>query len=319
MKVGCVVVTYSNEAGLFQCLDSLIDQTFILEEIIVVNNGKVIKDINNRYPSVSVVDNEKNLFYAGGLNQGIKMSRSDFILCLNDDVVLEKNFLEEALKGFDKDERIGMVSGKVLSISNNRIIDSTGLFLGRNRKPLERGYQCLDNGEYDREGFVFGVSGAVGLYKREMLEDIACEGDYFDSTYKMFYEDIDLCWRAQRKGWKAYYLPEAVAYHQRGKTTKVNPPALPFLRKYIFSWLDKDLQIFFIRNRYRTILKNDSWKSFLKDSLYIIAYELCLWFYLLVFRRFLIYNIISDLAFIVDSLKKRKVILGQNKNIFKRN
>ncbi|MCM8824035.1 MAG: glycosyltransferase family 2 protein [Candidatus Omnitrophica bacterium] len=309
-KVDCVVVTYRNESGLFQCLDSLVVQTASIEEIIVVNNGKVIKDINSRYPSVSVVNNEKNLFYASGLNQGIKMSKSEFILCLNDDVVLERNFLEEALRGFDKDERIGMVSGKVLSLSNKRIIDSTGLFLGRNRKPLDRGYLCLDDGRYDKEGFVFGVSGAVGLYKREMLEDIACEGDYFDSTYKMFYEDIDLCWRAQRKGWKGYYLPKAIAYHHRGKTTKVNPPTLLFLRKYIFSWLDKDLQTFFIINRYRTILKNDYLMNFLRDFLHIIGYELCLWFYLLVFRRFLIYNVISDLSFIADSLKKRKMILG---------
>jgi len=71
---------------------------------------------------------QKNLFYCEALNKEIKMSKGNFTLCLNDDVVLDKGFITEAIRGFLLDPKIGMVSGKILR-SDGKTIDSTGLFL----------------------------------------------------------------------------------------------------------------------------------------------------------------------------------------------
>lgn len=67
-----------------------------------------------------------------------------------------------------------------------------------------------------------------------MLEEIKLGPDYFDADFRMFYEDLDLAWRANLFGWKAYYIPSAVAYHVRGGTARrrigINKP---FARKYL--------------------------------------------------------------------------------------
>ena len=118
------------------------------------------------------------------------------------------------------DAKIGMLSGKILRM-DRETIDSTGLFLGRNRKAVERGYGKKDIGQYDKPGYVFGASGAVMFLRKSMLIDIKDENGYFDERFGMYYEDLDLCWRAQKKGWKAYYTPKATAYHVRGGTAQI--------------------------------------------------------------------------------------------------
>ena len=125
----------------------------------------------NTYPFIKLYASAKNLFYCQALNNGIEASKGDFVLCLNDDVILDKRFIEEALKGFIIDERIGMVSGKVLR-SDGKTIDSTGLFLSIWRTAKERGYGLRDIGRYERKKYIFGVNGAVAFYRREMLEQI---------------------------------------------------------------------------------------------------------------------------------------------------
>ena len=79
-----------------------------------------------------------------------------------------------------------------------------------------RGENEPDHGQHDTPGEVFGVCAAAALYRRAMLDDVRVDGDYFDSTFFAYYEDVDLDWRARRRGWKAHYVPTAVAEHERG-------------------------------------------------------------------------------------------------------
>ena len=91
-----------------------------------------------------------------------------------------------------------------------------------------------------------------------MLEDCAIsENEYFDNDYNMFYEDLDLSWRADNRGWKAYYNPKAVGLHARGATAKERKPFFEFLQPYNFAWLKSSLKSDVIKNRYMTIIKND--------------------------------------------------------------
>lgn len=281
--VSVVIVTCAVKDYLKHCLDSLKGQTHQALEIIAIDDSlrqDSCKDISGSFPEIKLSINKQRLFYGGSLNKGIEASKGDFILCLNDDVVLDRSFIENALKAFFLDSRIGMVSGKILR-QDGKTIDSTGLFLTFWRTAKERGYGSIDNGRFEKEGYIFGVSGAVAFYRKKMLDKIK-EKEYFDPTFGLFYEDLDIAWRAQRAGWKGYYIPSAIAYHLRGGTVRqesgINKPCA---RRFLEDALHADL----IRNRYATINKNESPLGFLLHLPAILMYEILAWGYILLFKR----------------------------------
>ncbi|MDP2911073.1 MAG: glycosyltransferase family 2 protein [Candidatus Omnitrophota bacterium] len=283
--ISVIIVNYNRKDLLKNCLDSVRIQSVRDIETFVVDNGSSDGSsdmVKLGYPEAKVIQNKENLYFCRANNQGIKEARGDFILCLNSDCILDKDYLREAIESFKLDEKIGMVSGKILRM-DKKTIDSTGLFVGRNRKPAERGYGKPDKGQYEEPGYIFGVSGACMLMKKEMLEDIKDENGYFDETFEMYYEDLDLCWRAQKKGWKAYYNPKAVAYHKRGATAIIQNrrgghKTLPYIAD--------ELKKKYIRNRYKCMKKNDSIIGIALNSPFILGYELKLWGYVVLDSAF---------------------------------
>ncbi len=282
--VSVVVATFNQKKSFEKCICSLHNQRYSCLEVVLINNGEedFLKNINSGFSLLKVINNKKNLFFSQSQNQGIKVSRGEFVLCLNDDVVLEDNFIDELVKIVSLNERIGMVSGKILRM-DKITIDSAGLFLGKSRKPVERGFNQKDIGQYNKEGYIFGVSGAVAFYRRTMLEDIRDESGYFDERYGMFYEDLDLAWRASKKGWRGYYNPKAVAYHERGASAKTFFSGPWFLRKYSFVYLNDAIKIRLIKNRYLTIIKNDSFWGIIFNLPFILAYEIKLYICIVLF------------------------------------
>lgn len=304
--VTVIAVTAGLKNYLGSCLGSLKKQTYSNLEIIVIDNSlnpNFSREIKECHPNIKLYSSPKNLFYCAALNKGIEMSKGDFILCLNDDVILERGFIAEALKGFSIDERIGMVSGKVLR-SDGKTIDSTGLFLSIWRTAKERGYGLRDIGSYARKKYIFGVNGAVAFYSRRMLEDIKIDTDYFDTDYRIFYEDLDIAWMAQNSGWKAYYIPEAIAYHTRGATVRESLGiGKPYARKYLSS----DLHSGLIKNRYLTLIKNEPYLDFLLHLPFILSYDILVWIYILFFRPNLIPSFFLDLKYLKPAFKKRRL------------
>ncbi|MFA5410927.1 MAG: glycosyltransferase family 2 protein [Candidatus Omnitrophota bacterium] len=286
--VSAIIVTAGVNGYLGSCLGSLKAQTYPSLEIIVIDNTiehNSVSELCRSYPGIRLFSNRKDLLYCEALNKGIAVSSGDFLLCLNDDVILERNFVAEALKGFEIDKKIGMVSGKVLR-SDRKTIDSTGLFLSIWRTAKERGYGRQDRGEFESGGYVFGVNGAVAFYRRAMLEQIKKgSSGYFDPAYRIFYEDLDLAWRAQNRGWRGYYIPKAIAYHTRGGTVRQGKG---IDKKYARKYLSEERHYDLIKNRYLTIVKNESWFSFFWHLPFIIFYDIFAWGYILFFRPSLI-------------------------------
>ncbi len=308
--VSVIIVTTNNLKYLKDCIRSLQNQSFKdFETIIVFNNSQenIIENVKRKFSEANFIINNENLLFSKAYNQGIKLSKGKYVLCLNDDVVLKNNFIEELMNSIQRDKQIGMISGKILRM-DKITIDSTGLFLGKSRKPVERGFGQQDDGRYNKEGYIFGVNGAAVLYRKAMLEDIKNEDGYFDSTYGLFYEDLDLSWRANRFGWKAFYNPKAIAYHIRGGTTKSQSPKNKLLGRYYVTCLSNDLQFHLLKNRYMTIVKNDSLKDFVLCLGNILLYELKLWGYILLFRPQIILKTPQIIKYIRIALKKRKAI-----------
>lgn len=282
-SVSVIIVTIGAKNYIKSCLDSLLKQTCLPYEIIVIDNSfkpDLAGEINRLYPSVKLYPGPKNMFYGAALNKGIGLSKGEFVLCLNDDVILDREFILQALKGFLVGENIGSVSGKILR-SDGKTFDSTGLFLSAWRTAKERGYGLTDSGQFEQSNFIFGVNGAVAFYRKETLEEVKDKNGYFDSRFSMFYEDLDLSWRAKQRGWLAYYIPTAVAYHVRGGSFR---PDSGIDKAVARRYLSDELHCGLIENRYLTILKNETLFGFLLHLIPILIYDLCAWCFVLFFQ-----------------------------------
>ena len=306
--VSIIIVTRGLKNYLRSCLDSALKQTEFSCEIIVIDNSlepDFGRGIEKDYPGVKLYPSAENLFYCQALNKGISLSAGDFILCLNDDVVLDEDFLKQALRGFSRDSKIGMVSGKILR-ADGKTIDSTGLFLSVWRTAKERGYGLPDTGKFEQEEYIFGVNGAVAFYRRKMLDELRINSEYFDSDFHIFYEDLDIAWRAQRAGWKGYYIPQAIAYHARGGTVRA---AEGIGKRFARHYLDDGLCADLIKNRWLAIIKNETLPGFLSSWPFIVLYDCVMGVYLIFFRPQVVKKLIAGiLKYARSALNKRKLL-----------
>ena len=160
----------------------------------------------------------------GAQNQAVAAGRGDWVLTLNPDVLLMPGFIRALVGAGESDPEVGSVCGKLLSIGPGfqplaePRIDSTGIYFTPELRHFDRGWHETDDGRYQRRDFVFGASAAAALYRREMIEDVAPDGEFFDPDFFAYREDADVAWRAQLLGWRCLYTPDAVAYHVRTVT-----------------------------------------------------------------------------------------------------
>jgi GT2 family glycosyltransferase len=265
-RVAAVVINWNSGRYLADCLPSVLAQTLPPAELVIIDNastddssaeGRRALDttVGSTSCRVEWIMNPRNEGFSRAANQGIAVTTGEWVLVLNPDVVLSPTFLEEAWGALRDRPEAGSLAGKVLRF-DFRTIDTTGQFIRADGRVRERGYGTIDHGAYDQPGDVFSVCGAVALYRRAMLEDVTVDGEYFDEDFFAFYEDADLGWRAQRRGWRCRYQPTAVAYHARGGT---NPAA--GRRWWWARWQmpRRPLQIQFhiLMNRHLMLIKNE--------------------------------------------------------------
>ena len=222
--VAVTIVTFNSARFIGQCLQYVLEQDHPAFEVVVVDNASsdetaaILEQFEHK---VKVVYNEENIGFAAGQNQAMKLSAADWLLALNPDVRLAPNFVSILVAAGEADPAVGSVCGKLLGMSSDLtipkepILDSTGIVFTPNLRHFDRGSQIPDNGQYEQAEYVFGGTGAACLYRRKMMDDIAVNGEYFDSDFFAYREDADLAWRAQFYGWKCFYTPKAVAYHVR--------------------------------------------------------------------------------------------------------
>ncbi len=273
--VAVVIVSWNSARFLRECLGSLRGLSRPPAEVVVVDNGSVdgTSDLLRReFPEVDLIECRANLGFCRANNIGIAVTTSPFVLVLNSDTRLAPDFLERLLPAFE-DPRVGMAAGKLLRF-DGRTLDSAGQELGRSRQPQDRGYWRPDQGQFDRDEEVFGVCAAAALYRRAMIDEIADTGGaVFDEAFFAFYEDLDLAWRARRRGWKAVYRYRAVGLHHRGGSAEG-----PTLLRRFAAILGRSPEIRFhvVKNRYLTILRNDTPRDYLANLAFILARDIAM-------------------------------------------
>ncbi|HAJ56762.1 MAG TPA: hypothetical protein DCL35_03205 [Candidatus Omnitrophica bacterium] len=306
--VSVIVVSCQKEGLLSDCLLSVSRQTHPFVECLVFLNCACQEDLSRwqkRFPAFKFFYFTDNQLYCRPNNEGIRISSGEYVLCLNDDVALSPSYIDEAVKIMEADSAFGMLSG-CLFRPDGKTVDSAGLVWSKCRKPHDRGYGMKPSKPYPA-GPVFGVNGAAAFYRRKMLEEVKDVGGYFDESYGIYYEDLDLSWRARRMGWKAVFNPASVAIHKRGATTRIEESGLPgFFSRFAFVKLPHDLKVRHVRNRYATMIKNDRLWAFLLDLPWILFYEARLFIYLAFFDRRVLRDLACDTGFFSSAFAKRK-------------
>lgn len=288
--VSVVILTFNSVRFIKSCLDSLFAQDNRDFEVIIVDNGSgdgTVSLVKKRYPQVILIENKQNLGTCVARNQGIQISRGRWILTLDCDVILENDFLSEISKTIkDLPSKIGILQPKILKANRNTIY-STGILLSSLRRFYDIGRDEIDNGQFNSSRYIFGACSAAAFYNRDMLEEIKENTGYFDKRFFFLVEDVDLSWRAQRRGWKALYYPEAVCYHP-GNSSDTSKK----IRQYLC-----------FRNRYYSIIKNESFKKIFINFFLLSVYDYLRFFYFLFNNPYISKAIKEILRFLKDESK----------------
>lgn len=241
-RVAIIILSHNGSQYLGDCLSNLKKANYSQAnlEIVVVDNGSWDNSVwylKKNWPTVTLIENQKNLGFAEGNNIGIRYALNknfDYIYLLNQDTVVEVDFLTEAMKIIENDEKIGAVQSKLLLYKNKNLINSIGNeihFLGF---AFAGGYQQPDVVTDKTCRQITYPSGAGVLLKSEVLKEVGL----FNKDFFMYHEDVDLGWRMRLLGYKIMVAYKSVVYH-----------------KYEFS---RSIEKYYYmeRNRYLVILQN---------------------------------------------------------------
>jgi GT2 family glycosyltransferase len=308
-----------------------LNQTYKNVEVLIVDNGstdntlKIIsKFVSHSYIGIELIKNKKNLGFAQGHNIGIEKSRGEFIVCLNQDLILDKDFIKEIVKTFEKNPKIGSVQAKIYQLNKGdpsrlaearrreagktKIIDTIGSIIFKTGEINDQGQGEKDNRQYDSLSEVFAVNGVAPGYRRKALNDVKLKNEYFDKNFFSYAEDVDLAWRMRWKGWLAKFNPKAIAWHDRTSSKIATGGWSVFrrIRKSQSFWIRK----MGYRNQWLLFIKNQSFAIALKFLFWFKLRQVKLFFYLLFFEpSVLILSILELIPLIPKMLIKRRIIM----------
>ena len=214
-KVSIIVLNWNGWKDTIECLKSLNKITYSNYEIIIVDNGSTDESVKclEKLKKIKLILNKENLGFAEGNNVAIrrvlKENKSDFILLLNNDTVVEKNFLTKLVKTAQKEKKIGIVGPKIYYHDKRNVIQSAGskinLYLGKFPRVKSEKNTAVD--------FVIG---ACLLIKTEVIRKIGL----LDKRYFLLFEDTDWCFRAQKAGYLVLYVPNSTIWHKTSQSVK---------------------------------------------------------------------------------------------------
>ncbi len=217
-RVGIVVLNYNAREDLLKCLNSLKEVEYNNFEAAVVDNASEdgsADAVRKHHSWCTLIENETNLGFSKGNNVGIRYFLSkevDHILLLNNDTVVESDFLDPLVNRIESDKKIAAVGPKVLYMENKDRIYSAG-----ENNNLWFMYYPSTKGKKDREKYntpreIDNIVGCAMLISRKALEDVGL----LDTKIYPYFEEVDWCIRAKKKGCKLFYEPDSVIYHKGG-------------------------------------------------------------------------------------------------------
>ncbi len=235
MKLSIIIVNYNVMHFLEQCLNSVMEAIKTIEaEVIVVDNNSVdgsLQMLSEKFPDLILIANKDNRGFSKANNQGIRVSKGEYVLLLNPDTIVEEDTFVKALAFMDQHPDAGGLGVKML--------DGKGRFLPESKRglptpaaafykmfgfsklfPQSKRFASYHQGHLDADAIhqVEVLSGAFMLMRKQALDKVGL----LDEDFFMYGEDIDLSYRLLKGGYKNYYFPKTRIIHYKGESTKKN-------------------------------------------------------------------------------------------------
>lgn len=220
--VSVIILNYNGKEVIKRCLESALKADYRNFELIFVDNAstdgsvKLAKELFGSDSRLRIICNNKNLGFTGGNNVGAIAAKGKYIIFLNNDTEVDPYWLKELMSVFELDHTIGACQCKLLFMDGRMQIDSTGGFINCLGLCEERGKMERDEGQYDQIDEIFHAKGAAIAIKKSVLDEIG----FFDQSFFINYEDVDLCWRIWLRGYRVVFCPKSIVYHKSGFVTK---------------------------------------------------------------------------------------------------
>ncbi len=217
-----VIVNYNGAKYIGACIESFFVQDIRPSEIIVVDNNSTDNSVSvlSNFAEIKLICNKKNHGYAASLNQGIKNCSHPYIVFINPDVYVDKEWSTHIFKPFLKYKECGLSAPKVLYWDEPERINSTGMLFYKDLSAVNRGLDEIDNGQYDNDEELFGAYGAMMVFRREVIDQVG----WFDEDYWLYREEDEYMWRMQMHGWKTRFAYQAKIFHKRSANTGLFSP-----------------------------------------------------------------------------------------------
>jgi len=242
--------------NLKRCIESISNSSYHPFEIIVCDNnlknegyGSLYRSFETRF-QFKIIRNFSNVGHAKGINIALGEANGKYVAKLDDDTVVDPMWLTELVRIMESDRDIGIAQSRIIQMEGHGRIQSVGSFLD----PL--GYDHVKQITGGHPEMIFYAGGAAFIIKKDIIDKISINGEFFDSDYFVYYDEVDVCWRALLAGWKIVSVPTSVVFH---RTKRVLQPHFIYFQA---------------RNRIMTLVKNYALPNLFKYLPLLILLEI---------------------------------------------
>lgn len=229
MDLSIIIVNYNTFALTKDTINSILRYSYpFTVEIMVVDNNSTDDSLKNlkkyfKGKNVRFIESKENNGFAAGNNQGIKEARGRYILLLNSDTIVKENTLENIYDYMEKHHDVGAVGCKVV-LENGELDKACKRSFPNPSNAFSRLFHIkTKNNDYNLEELdddgvyeIDCLTGAFMFIRRNALND----SGLLDETFFMYGEDIDLCYRIKKSGWKIVYYGRSEIVHYKGASSK---------------------------------------------------------------------------------------------------
>jgi len=212
-EISVIIPNWNGKQFLEDCLGAMRGQTFRDFETILVDNGSTdgsVEYVRQRFPEVNLSPLPNNLGFTGGNIAGYAQAGGNLIVLLNNDTEAHPNWLEEIHSASRANPEAGSFASKMMYFDDRGRVENCGFDMGIAGATVDLGRDEIDGTTWSQPRKVFGGCGGAVAYRRKMLEEIG----FLDPDFVMIYEDVDLSFRAQLRGYECVYVPGAIVYHR---------------------------------------------------------------------------------------------------------
>lgn len=232
-NLSIVILNWNGKKYLEDFLPSVVAHSGNAHIIVADNHSDddSVQFLKDTYPFIRIIQNESNGGFAKGYNDALKYVDSEFYLLLNSDIEVTENWLVPLMEAMNSSQVAGC-QPKIRSFKNKNFFEHAGAsggFLDHNYFPFCRGRIFdkfeEDKGQYDGEIEIFWATGAALLIRSEVFHQL----NGFDEDFFAHMEEIDLCWRAKKRGYEFKVIPSSIVYHVGGGALPYSSPRKTYL------------------------------------------------------------------------------------------